>query len=90
MIKVEQIYGDNIIIDLLTKTIVYFNFMDTDISFFGGSLDYFFIKKWFFDLKDIYLYASLFYMIIYLIKPENFPGKVNIKCFINNILKEIE
>jgi hypothetical protein len=68
-----------VIIDLLIKTIVYLNFMDTHIRFFGGSLDYFFIKKWVFDLKDIYLYASLFYMIIYLIKPGNFPGKVNIR-----------
>ncbi|HEY9060742.1 MAG TPA: signal peptidase II [Pseudobacteroides sp.] len=147
-----------VIIDLLIKTIVYFNFMDTHIKFFGGwmgivptinreqssmlysetsigietttvlinililtalffiyyrfvktgymnlhikviiamfisgsicllidkvvlggSLDYVFIKNWVFDLNDMYLYASLFYMIIYLLKSGNFPKKGNIR-----------
>ncbi|KNY29377.1 signal peptidase II [Pseudobacteroides cellulosolvens] len=44
-----------------------------------GSINYFYVNTWAFDLKDIYLYTSLLYLIFYLLKPTNFTAKVQIK-----------
>jgi len=39
-----------------------------DVVFWGGSLDFVRLIDWFtFDLKDVYLWASLIFLLIYLI-----------------------
>lgn len=37
----------------------------------GGSLDYILIKKWIIDFKDIYLFAAVIYLIVYLLMTGN-------------------
>ena len=48
----------------------------TDKLLLGGSLDYLLISRWICDLKDIYLYTSFVYFVIYSVKNADTSGSI--------------